>query len=92
MISNTFFRQKILKSFFGCTFAKKNVMNKQYFFKIVIVLCIITFTQIRVTEQKLKDFQCDYGWYVLPENSNYSISGVYFVRCNNEVEKIVKIK
>lgn len=31
-------------------------MNKQYFFKIVIVLCIITFTQIRVTEQKLKDF------------------------------------
>lgn len=71
---------------------KKNVMNKQYFFKIVIVLCIITFTQIRVTGQKLKDFQCDYGWYVLPENSNYSISGVHFVRCNNEVEKIVKIK
>ena len=67
-------------------------MNKQYFFKIVIVLCIITFTQIRVTGQKLKDFQCDSGWYVLPENSNYSISGVYFVRCNNEVEKVVKIK
>lgn len=67
-------------------------MNKQYFFKIVIVLCIITFTQIRVTGQKLKDFQCDYGLYVLPENSNYSISGVHFVRCNNEVEKVVKIK
>ena len=67
-------------------------MNKQYFFKIVIVLCIITFTQIRVNGQKLKDFQCDYGLYVLPENSNYSISGVHFVRCNNEVEKVVKIK
>ncbi len=58
-------------------------MKKIKNLKFALILCILAFTQLYVNGQtNLKEFQHDYGWYVLPDDSKFTLTD-FIITCRN---------